>query len=64
MRKAVAKHHVTVLMEDNRFSNFVRGHTYRCMIKGNDVFLIDEDKYGYQTNLSDFHRSFEFVEEG
>lgn len=64
MTKAVAKHNVKVLMECGRFSNFIKGHSYRCMIKGNDVFLTYEDKYGYQTDLSDLHDDFEIVGEG
>lgn len=29
--KARAKHDIKVLMEDNRFSNFLKGNEYRCM---------------------------------
>lgn len=64
MTKAVAKRDIKILMEGGRFSNFIKGHSYRCMIKGNDVFLTDEDKYGYHTDLSDFHEDFEVVGEG
>ena len=64
MTKAVAKHNLNVLMEGVRFSNFIKGHSYRFMIKVNDVFLTDEDKYGYQTDLSDFYDDFEIVGEG
>lgn len=62
MTTAVAKHDVKVLMKDDRFSNFIKGHKYRCMIKGNDVFLIDEDNYGYATNTSEVSEDFEIAE--
>lgn len=51
-----AKDDIKVLMEDGRFSNFIKGHTYRCMFKGEDVYIIDEDKYGFQTDLDIFHK--------
>ena len=47
-----AKDDIKVLMEDGRFSNFIKGHTYRCMFKGEDVYIIDEDKYGFQTDYN------------
>ena len=61
MATARAKNDVKILMEDRRFSNFIKGNTYRCMIKGEDVYLIDEDKYGFQTDLSGFHEDFEIL---
>ena len=45
--KAKAKHDVKVLMEDNRFSNFLKGKEYRCMNHGDNMILIDENKCGY-----------------
>lgn len=42
--KAKAKHDVKVLMEDNRFSNFLKGKEYRCMNHGDNMILIDENK--------------------
>ena len=47
-----AKDDIKVLMEDGRFSNFIKEHTYRCMFKGEDVYIIDEDKYGFQTDYN------------
>lgn len=56
-----AKDDIKVLMEDGRFSNFIKGHTYRCMFKGEDVYIIDEDKYGFQTDLDIFHENFQVI---
>lgn len=56
-----AKDDIKVLMEDGRFSNFIKGHTYRCMFKGEDVYVIDEDKYGFQTDLDIFHENFQVI---
>lgn len=61
--KAKAKNDVKIFMESWRFSNFIKGNTYRYMIKGNDVYLIDEDKYGFLTDLTEFQKDFEIVEE-
>ena len=47
--KAKAKHDVKVLMEDNRFSNFLKGKEYRCM------------KCGYKTDMKSFDEDFEIV---
>lgn len=49
--KAKAKHDVKVLMEDNRFSNFKEGNEYRCMMRGENMILIDENKCGYTTDM-------------
>lgn len=56
-----AKDDIKILMEDGRFSNFIKGHTYRCMFKGEDVYVIDEDKYGFQTDLDTFHENFQVI---
>lgn len=59
--KAKAKHDVKVLMEDNRFSNFIKGNEYRCMIHGEDMILIDEDKCGYTTDMESFNKDFDLI---
>ena len=59
--KAKAKHDVKVLMEDNRFSNFVKGNEYRCMKRGEDMILIDEDKCGYITDMKTFNKDFDLI---
>lgn len=59
--KARAKHDVKVLMEDNRFSNFLKGNVYRCMKHNNYMILIDEDKCGYRTDMKSFDDNFEIV---
>lgn len=59
--KAIAKHDVRILMEGNRFSNFIAGHEYRCMIRGTDIILIDEDKYGFITDKKSFYEDFQLV---
>lgn len=61
MGTAKAKHDVKILMEDKRYSNFIKGHIYRYMLKENDVILVDEDRYGYCTDLIDFYKDFEIV---
>ena len=60
--KARAKHDIKVLMEDNRFSNFLKGNEYRCM-QHNNIILIDEDKCGYKTDMKSFDEDFEIVKE-
>lgn len=59
--KARAKHDVKVLMEDNRFSNFLKGKEYRCMNHGDNMILIDENKWGYKTDKKSFDEDFEIV---
>lgn len=59
--KAKAKHDVKVLMEDNRFSNFLKGKEYRCMNHGDNMILIDENKWGYKTDKKSFDEDFEIV---
>lgn len=56
--KAKAKHDVKVLMEDNRFSNFIKGNEYRCMMRGENMILIDENKCGYTTDIKTFNEDF------
>ena len=51
-----------VLMEDNRFSSFLKGNEYRCM-KHNNIILIDEDKCGYKTDMKSFNEDFEIMKE-
>lgn len=59
--KATAKHDVKVLMEDNRFSNFKEGNSYRCMMRGENVILIGEDKCGYITDMKTFDKDFNLI---
>lgn len=59
--KAKAKHDVKILMEDNRFSNFKKGKEYRCMMRGEDMILIDEDKCGYVTDMKTFDEDFDLI---
>lgn len=59
--KATAKHDVKVLMEDNRFSNFKEGNAYRCVMRGENVILIDEDKCGYITDMKTFDKDFNLI---
>lgn len=41
-----AKENVKILMQDDRYSNFIKGNVYRA-IKHNDcVIILDEDKCG------------------
>ena len=61
--KARAKHDVKVLMEDNCFSNFLKGNEYRCIKHGEDMVLIDENKRGYRTDMKSFDEDFEIVKE-
>lgn len=61
--KARAKHDVKVLMEDNRFSDFLKGNEYRCLKHGEDMVLIDENKRGYRTDMKSFNEDFEIVKE-
>lgn len=60
--KAKAKRDVRVLMEDNRFSNFIKNNEYRCLKHGEDMILIDEHKCGYVTDLESFDEDFELIE--
>lgn len=62
--KATAKHDVKILMEDGRFSNFRKGNEYRCMRKGDEMVLIDENKCGYICAFECFDEDFEIVESG
>ena len=32
--KVIAKNDVRILMEDGRYSKFIKGNEYRCMLKG------------------------------
>lgn len=59
--KAIAKHDVKILMEGNRFSNFIAGHEYRCKIRETDIILIDEDKCGFITDKESFYEDFQLV---
>lgn len=61
--KARAKRDIKVLMEDNRFSNFLKGNEYRCIEHNGDMVLIDEDKCGYKTDMKSFNEDFEIVKE-
>lgn len=61
--KARAKHDVKVLIEDNRFSNFLKGNEYRCIKHGEDMVLIDENKRGYRTDMKSFDEDFEIMKE-
>lgn len=60
--KAKAKRDVIVLMEDNRFSNFIKNNEYRCSKHGEDMVLIDEHKRGYLTDMESFDEDFELIE--
>ena len=60
--KVVAKRNIRILMEGDRFSNFIKGKEYRYLLKDNVVYLIDEDKMGFFTEIEDFEDDFEFVE--
>lgn len=59
--KAKAKHDIKVLMEDNRFSNFKEGNEYRCMMRGENMILIDENKCGYTTDMETFNEDFDLI---
>ena len=59
--KAIAKNDVKVLMEDGRYSNFIKGNEYRCMLRGEGVILIDEDKMGFSTDMNTFEEDFKLV---
>lgn len=62
--KAKAKHDVKVLMVDNRFSNFIAGNEYQCMLKGNGIILMDENKTGFKCDtMTDFENDFELIPE-
>lgn len=61
--KAKAKTDVKVLMEDGRYSNFIKGNEYRCMLRGEGVILIDEDKMGYSTDMEHFEEDFELLKD-
>lgn len=61
--KAKAKHDVRILMEGNRFSNFIAGHEYRCMVRETDIVLIDEDGCGYITDKESFNEDFSLVKD-
>ena len=61
--KALAKNDVRVLMEDGRFSNFIKGNNYRFLFRNdNEVVLIDENKTGYQCSRQEFDEDFEISE--
>lgn len=59
--RARAKNDVRVLMEDGRYSNFIKGNEYRCMLRGEGAILIDEDKMGYSTDMEHFEEDFELL---
>lgn len=56
--KAIAKNDVRVLMEDGRFSKFIEGNIYRCMLRGDGVVLIDENKTGFTCDMDSFKSDF------
>ena len=62
MGKAKAKNNIRILMEDGRYSNFIKGNEYRFMLKNGGVYLIDEDKMGFFTDMKNFEDEFELVE--
>lgn len=51
---AKAKEDIKILMKDNRFSNFVKGNSYRWLIKGDLFYLIDEDRKGFCCTEEEF----------
>ena len=59
--KVIAKNDVRILMEDGRYSKFIKGNEYRCMLKGEWAILIDEDKMGYSTDMETFEEDFEII---
>lgn len=60
--KARAKHDVSVLMEDDRFSDFRQGKEYRCILRGNGVILIDENHMGFSCDMEQFAEDFVLLE--
>lgn len=61
--KARAKHDVKVLMVDGRFSDFREKKEYRCMLRGNGVVLIDENKTGFTCDMESFEEDFELIKD-
>ena len=59
--EAKAKHDVKVLFKDNRFRNFIEGNEYRCMMRGENMILLDENKYGYTTDMKTFNEDFDLI---
>lgn len=53
-----AKEDVRILMQDNRYSNFIKGNIYRA-IKHNDcVIILDEDRCGNRFENDIFNKYF------
>lgn len=62
MAKVRAKNNTRILMEDGRYSNFIKGNEYRFLLKDNGVYLIDEDKMGFFTNIKTFEEEFDIID--
>lgn len=58
---AIGKNDVNILMEDGRFSDFKKGNTYRCLLKGDKAVLMDENKTGFMCDMIQFEENFELV---
>lgn len=61
--KAKARDDLAALRQDGRFTNFVKGHTYLCMLNGENFILLDEDKMGFSIDKELFNEYFELQEE-
>lgn len=60
-KTAIAKKDVKVLMELGGFSDFRKGNTYRCMVRENEMVLIDENHMGFSCKKTEFEENFELV---
>ena len=61
--KARAIDDLAALRQDGRFTNFIKGNTYLCMLKGETYILMDEDKMGFSIDKELFDRFFELQED-
>jgi hypothetical protein len=61
--KVRAKNDVRILMEDGRYSNFIKGNEYRCMFREESVILIDEDRMGFSCDMKELEEDFELIDE-
>ena len=59
--KVKAKEDIKILMEGNRFSNFIKSNVYRAIKHNDRVIIIDEDKYGNMFEPEIFEKYFELL---
>ena len=61
--KVIARDNLAALRQDGRFTNFIKGHVYLCMLNAGKFILLDEDKIGFSIDKELFDIYFELLED-